>query len=203
MWIQRRLGVGVQSLLNLRWSCLSPPHAAEEFSIAVLPFINRGNDEESECFTDGLTDELTIALGRIPWLRLTARTSAFRFKGADIDIRRIGRYLNVRVVIEGSVRKYGRRLRIAVQANEAKTGCRLWSEVTTGNWMIRSRFSMKLRLWLRRLSLTVSFLRHIPMWAPASQVQYKCPEGFRVPCGRAKLLQQAYARRFRDRHSLL
>ena len=107
---------------------LAPPHAAEEFSIAVLPFINRGNDEESECFTDGLTDELTIALGRIPWLRLTARTSAFRFKGADIDIRRIGRYLNVRVVIEGSVRKYGRRLRIAVQANEAKTGCRLWSD---------------------------------------------------------------------------
>jgi TolB-like protein/tetratricopeptide (TPR) repeat protein len=107
---------------------LVPPHAPEEFSIAVLPFINRGSDEESECFTDGLTDELTIALGRIPWLRLTARTSAFRFKGADIDIRRIGRYLNVRVVIEGSVRKYGRRLRIAVQANETKNGSRLWSE---------------------------------------------------------------------------
>ena len=86
------------------------------------------NDEESECFTDGLTDELTIALGRIPWLQLTARTSAFRFKGADIDIGRVRRYLNVRVVIEGSVRKYGRRLRIAVQANETKNGCRLWSE---------------------------------------------------------------------------
>jgi len=107
---------------------LVPPRAPEEFSIVVLPFINRCNDEESECFTDGLTDELTIALGRIPWLRLTARTSAFRFKGADIDIRGIGRYLNVRVVIEGSVRKYGRRLRIAVQANETKNGCRLWSE---------------------------------------------------------------------------
>ena len=107
---------------------LAPPRASEEFSIAVLPFVNRGNDEESERFTDGLTDELTIALGRIPWLQLTARTSALRFKSAGIDIRRIGRDLNVRVVIEGSVRKYGRRLRIAVQANETKNGCRLWSE---------------------------------------------------------------------------
>jgi len=98
-------------------------------SIVVLPFLNRSDDpgRDTEVFSDGLTDELIDLLGRVPGLHVVARTSAFQFKGQALDIRKIGRALNVGTVLEGSVRKYGDRLRITVQLNDAANGFHLWS----------------------------------------------------------------------------
>ena len=97
-------------------------------SIAVLPFINRSPDEGDEYFSDGLADELLVMLANIPQLHVAARTSSFRFKGADEDVATIGRKLNVATLLEGSVRRSGNRVRIVVQLVEVETGFHLWSE---------------------------------------------------------------------------
>jgi TolB-like protein/tetratricopeptide (TPR) repeat protein len=102
----------------------------ESPSIVVLPFLNRSDDlgKDTEVFSDGLTDELIDLLGRVPGLHVVARTSAFQFKGQALDIRKIGRALNVGTVLEGSVRRYGNRLRITVQLNDATNGYHVWSK---------------------------------------------------------------------------
>jgi len=97
-------------------------------SIAVLPFVNMSADPEQEYFCDGLTEELINALSKISDLRVVARTSAFAFKGGSYDTRTIGRKLNVRTVLEGSVRKSGERLRITAQLINVMDGYHLWSE---------------------------------------------------------------------------
>jgi serine/threonine protein kinase/tetratricopeptide (TPR) repeat protein len=97
-------------------------------SIAVLPFVNISADSEQEYFCDGLTEELINALSRIKDLRVVARTSAFSFKGGSYDIRKVGRQLNVQTVLEGSVRKYGDRIRITAQLINVMDGYHLWSE---------------------------------------------------------------------------
>lgn len=97
-------------------------------SIAVLPFVNRSPDEGDEYFSDGLADELLVMLSNIPQLHVAARTSSFRFKGGGENVAMIGRQLNVATLLEGSVRRSGKRVRIAVQLVEAETGYHLWSE---------------------------------------------------------------------------
>lgn len=97
-------------------------------SIAVLPFVNLSKDSEQELFCDGLTEELISTLSRIRDLKVVARTSAFAFKGGSYDIRNIGRKLDVRTVLEGSVRKYGEKLRISAQLINVLDGYHLWSE---------------------------------------------------------------------------
>ena len=97
-------------------------------SIAVLPFANLSRDEENEYFADGLAEELLNVLAKIRGLRVAARTSAFQFKGKNDDITVIGRKLNVATVVEGSVRKAGNRMRIAVQLVKVSDGYHLWSE---------------------------------------------------------------------------
>ena len=97
-------------------------------SIAVLPFLNLSSDKENEYFSDGLAEEIINALTRIPNLRVTARTSAFVFRGAQEDVRKIGETLNVASVLEGSVRKSGNRVRISVQLIGVADGNNLWSE---------------------------------------------------------------------------
>src|SRR4029078_3524330 len=84
-------------------------------SIAVLPFRNLSPDKETEYFSDGITEEILNALARIPDLRVAARTSSFAFKGSNEDISNIGRQLNVRVALEGSVRQAGDRIRVTAQ----------------------------------------------------------------------------------------
>ncbi len=114
----------------------APPRSAEistqQFqntpSIAVLPFVNISADAENEYFCDGLAEELLNALAKIEALRVAARTSAFSFKGKETDVREIGRKLNVSVVLEGSVRKSGNRLRITAQLINVTDGYHLWSE---------------------------------------------------------------------------
>lgn len=97
-------------------------------SIAVLPFLNLSSDKENEYFSDGLAEEIINALTRIANLRVTARTSAFVFRGAQEDVRKIGETLNVASVLEGSVRKSGNRVRISVQLIGVADGNNLWSE---------------------------------------------------------------------------
>ncbi len=97
-------------------------------SIAVLPFLNLSSDKENEYFSDGLAEEIINALTRLPNLRVTARTSAFVFRGAREDVRKIGETLNVASVLEGSVRKAGNRVRISVQLIGVADGNNLWSE---------------------------------------------------------------------------
>jgi serine/threonine protein kinase/Flp pilus assembly protein TadD len=97
-------------------------------SVAVLPFVNMSSDPENEYFSDGLAEELINVLSRVEGLRVASRTSAFAFKGKNEDIRRIGEQLNVRTVLQGSVRKSGNRLRITAQLSNAADGFQLWSE---------------------------------------------------------------------------
>ncbi|HEX5029996.1 MAG TPA: protein kinase [Candidatus Eisenbacteria bacterium] len=97
-------------------------------SIAVLPFVNRSPSSEDEYFSDGLTDELLNVLAKIKGLRVTARTSAFHFKGKDVTIPEVGRALNVATILEGSVRKSGKRVRISVELVKVSDGSHLWSE---------------------------------------------------------------------------
>lgn len=96
-------------------------------TIAVLPFVNLSADPADEYFSDGLTEELAHALARVPSLRVTARRSAFRFKGQNHDVRQIGRTLGAGKIVEGSVRKLGDRLRIIVQLVNAADGYEVWS----------------------------------------------------------------------------
>ncbi|MFC2161408.1 protein kinase [Acidobacteriota bacterium] len=97
-------------------------------SIAVLPFKNLSPDPEQEYFCDGLAEELINVFTQIRELRVVARTSAFSFKGQDIDIRDIGQKLNVETVLEGSVRKAGNRVRVTSQLINVADGYHLWSE---------------------------------------------------------------------------
>ncbi|HEX5963316.1 MAG TPA: serine/threonine-protein kinase, partial [Gemmatimonadales bacterium] len=90
-------------------------HVPRAVGLAVLPFVNMSPDPENEYFSDGMTEELINALTKVTGLRVTARTSAFVFKGKDIDVREIGRKLNVESVLEGRVRRAGNRLRITAQ----------------------------------------------------------------------------------------
>jgi serine/threonine protein kinase/Tfp pilus assembly protein PilF len=97
-------------------------------SIAVLPFANLSPEKEQDYFCDGLTEEIINALSHIRQLRVVARTSAFAFKGKEVDIREVGAKLNVDTVLEGSVRKAGHRLRITAQLINVSDGYHLWSE---------------------------------------------------------------------------
>jgi adenylate cyclase len=97
-------------------------------SIAVLPFANMSADPENEYFCDGLAEELLNALAKIEELKVVARTSAFSFKGKNANVSQIGNALNVKSILEGSVRKSGNRLRITAQLINAADGYHLWSE---------------------------------------------------------------------------
>jgi len=97
-------------------------------SIAVLPFENMSGDPEQEYFSDGITEEIITALSKTPQMFVIARTSSFRYKGKEVDVRTVGRELGVRYVLEGSVRRSEDQLRITAQLIDAKTGNHLWAE---------------------------------------------------------------------------
>lgn len=97
-------------------------------SIAVLPFADLSAEKDQEYFCDGMTDELIDALAKIAGWRVVSRTSAFAFKGRELDIRELGEQLNVSHALEGSVRKAGNRLRISAQLIDVEDGFQLWSE---------------------------------------------------------------------------
>jgi adenylate cyclase len=97
-------------------------------SIAVLPFDNMSEDPKQEYFSDGITEEIITALSKTSKLFVIARTSSFRYKGKEVDIRTVGRELGVRYVLEGSVRKAGDTVRITAQLIDATTGNHVWAQ---------------------------------------------------------------------------
>ncbi|MDB5221676.1 MAG: adenylate/guanylate cyclase with repeat [Chitinophagaceae bacterium] len=103
--------------------------AGSEKSIAVLPFVNMSADPENEYFSDGISEEILNALTRVDGLQVTARTSSFSFKGKNEDVRKIGITLGVSTVLEGSIRKAGKRIRITAQLINTADGYHIWSEV--------------------------------------------------------------------------
>ena len=115
---------GVATSANATPPTFNPsPH-----SIAVLPFVNMSGDKEQEYFSDGMTEELITALSQVHALKVTARTSAFTFKGRNVDAGTIARTLNVASILEGSVRRAGQRARITVQLINGRDGFRVWSQ---------------------------------------------------------------------------
>ena len=97
-------------------------------SIVVLPFANISGDASQEYFVDGLTESLTTDLSRISGCFVIARNTAFTYKGNAVDARTIGRELNVRYVLEGSVQRSGARMRVNVQLIDAESSAHLWSD---------------------------------------------------------------------------
>jgi TolB-like protein len=97
-------------------------------SIAVLPFTNMSNDPQQEYFSDGLTEEIITALGKVPKLFVIARNSTFTYKGKPVKVQQVSEELGVRYVLEGSVRKTGDNIRITAQLIDALTGNHLWAE---------------------------------------------------------------------------
>jgi len=106
----------------------APQKPDQQPSIAVLPFANMSADKENEYFGDGLAEEIINALAQIPGLKVTARTSAFAFRGKEQDITTIAEALRVRTVLEGSVRRSGSRVRVTAQLINAADGYHLWSD---------------------------------------------------------------------------
>src|SRR4029077_15624796 len=103
------------------------PPAQTGRSIAVLPFVNSSGNADDEYLADGMTDELISSLGRIPGLRVAARSSAFTFKGQKAEIREVARKLNVDSVLEGTVRRSGPRVRVTASLVNAADGLQIWS----------------------------------------------------------------------------
>ena len=113
---------------------VAPPLALpDKPSIAVLPFHNMSGDREQEYFVDGMVEEIITTLSRIRWLFVIARNSSFSYKGQSPDVRRVGRELGVRYVLEGSVRKAADRVRITAQLIDASTGAHLWADRFDGS----------------------------------------------------------------------
>jgi TolB-like protein/Tfp pilus assembly protein PilF len=133
---------GEQQLKNIAWPvrvyrvrlggepALARPALAlpDKPSIAVLAFENLSGDPEQEYFADGMVEEIIMALSRMRWLFVIARNSSFSYKGRTVDVKKVGRELGVRYVVEGSVRKASNVVRIAGQLIDASTGVHLWAD---------------------------------------------------------------------------
>ncbi len=118
---------------SARLSAVTPAPAPENtcpprLSIVVLPFANIGGDPEQEHFVDGVTDSLTTDLSRIGGSFVIGRNTAFTYKGRRVDLKQIGRELNIRCILEGSVQRAGARMRVNVQLIDAERGKHLWAE---------------------------------------------------------------------------
>jgi len=107
---------------------ISQAAAAPRLSIVVLPFANLGNDPEQQYFADGITEDLTTDLSRIAGMFVISRNTAFAYQGKRVDTKQVGRELNVRYVLEGSVRRLGDRVRVNAQLIDAATDAHLWAE---------------------------------------------------------------------------
>ena len=116
----------------------------EKPSITVLPFTNLSGDPTHDYFADGMVEDITMALGRLPWLFVIASTSAFTYKGRAVDARQVGTDLGVAYVLSGSVRKDSDRIRIAIHLADASHGRQIWTERFEGS--LNDIFSMQDRV---------------------------------------------------------
>ena len=161
-----------------------------EPSIAVLPFANMSRDGDDEYFSDGLAEELINLLAHVPGLKVTARTSSFAFRDKEQDIRRIAETLGVSHVLEGSVRRAGRRIRVTAQLINAENGYHLWSErydrELTDVFAIQDEISQAIAAALQ-LTLIAKPARHTPNF-PAYEALLKARHHLRI------YLPEAHAR---------
>ena len=104
------------------------PALPDKPSIAVLPFANLSSDPEQEYLADGIVQDVITELSRFRELFVIARNSSFQYKGKSADVRQVARELGVRYVLEGSIRRGGKRIRIAAQLIDAATGAHRWAE---------------------------------------------------------------------------
>ena len=102
--------------------------APDKPSLAVLPFQNMSGDPEQDYFADGIVEEITTAIARLPWLFVIARNSSFTYKGRAVDVKQVARELGVRYVLEGSVRKAGNRVRLTGQLIDTATAAHIWAD---------------------------------------------------------------------------
>jgi TolB-like protein len=120
--------IRVYSLEVARPAQVKQPPAPPRLSVVVLPFANLGGDPEQEYFVDGITESLTTDLSRMSGSFVIARNTAFTYKSKHVDVKQIGRELNVSYVLEGSVQRSGNRIRVNVQLIDAQSGNHLWAE---------------------------------------------------------------------------
>jgi TolB-like protein len=106
----------------------SYPALPEQPSIAVLPFANMSDENDREYFSDGITEDIINALSRLRWFFVIARSTSFAFKGQTGDLRKIGKELGIRYILEGSVRRAGQRVRVSARLVDAVQGNEIWSE---------------------------------------------------------------------------
>lgn len=136
-------------------------------SIAVLPFSNFSPDREQDYLSDGITEELTTYLAKVPGLRVAAKTSAFQFNGQNPDVRRVGKALGVASVLQGTVQKNGNRLRVTAQLTDAVTGFTIWAE--TYDREISDIFTMQDEISRRIVTaLRVRLDRPVPARLPST-----------------------------------
>lgn len=156
------LGVGSGWLLRAPGASEAAESNALARSIAVLPFTNLSSSDETEYFSDGVTQEIMHALAQVPGLWVAARTSSFAFKGRSLPAREIARQLGVRQLLDGTVRREGDRVRIAVQLVDAPSGRALWSEqydrLITDIFAIQAEISRRVAQQLQLRSVLASDL---------------------------------------------
>ncbi|HXP05434.1 MAG TPA: adenylate/guanylate cyclase domain-containing protein [Stellaceae bacterium] len=182
-----------------------PPALPEKPSLAVLPFQNMSGDPEQEYFSDGMVEDITTAIARVPWLFVVARNSSFAYKGKSPDLRQVGRELGVRYVLEGSVRKAGNRVRITGQLIDTTTGGHLWADRIDGGlddiFELQDRVASSVvgaiepRLRLAEIERAVrkppqSLDVHDLYWRALAQFHKSTAESFRET---VRLLQEALA----------
>ena len=142
----------------------------DKASIAVLPFINLSGDSGQDYFADGTAEDITIALGHVPWLFVIASSSAFTYRDHKADIRQIGAELGVRYVLRGSVRKQDHRVRIVVQLIDAAQGAQVWAGRFDGD--LHEIFAMQDRVATQVAATVAPRLR----WLEIERVQRKRSE---------------------------
>ena len=156
-------------------------------SIAVLAFVNMSDDPEQDYFTDGMAEEVITNLSQIRWLMVIARNSSFSYKGRDVDARQIGRELNVRYLLQGSVRKASRLVRITAQLIEAETGAQLWADRFDGP--LKDVFSLQDRI----ANSVISAIEPSIRVAEIARARRKRPENLNAYDFYLRALAHAYA----------
>jgi TolB-like protein len=116
---------------------ISPSIRASRPSIVLLPFTNLSDDREQQYFGDGLTEELTTDLSRIAGMLVISRNTAFTYRNKPLDTRQLGREMDVRYVLEGSVRRSGNQVRVNAQLIEAENDVHLWADRFDGRRYVR------------------------------------------------------------------
>jgi TolB-like protein/DNA-binding CsgD family transcriptional regulator len=139
-----QLPVHLESGTLPRLNSQGSPSLPDKPSIAVLPFTNLSGDAAQDYFVDGMVEDISMALGRLPWLFVIASTSAFKYKQRAVDAREAGADLGVRYLLHGSIRRDGERVRVAVHLADAEHGGQIWNERFEGS--VHDIFAMQDRV---------------------------------------------------------